>query len=62
MYTIQYIKTGKNIYLKEGEVKKDRIAIDEAKYYTFTNTNKDVQEIRVHIMEISGRVFMEGYL
>lgn len=43
-------------------MKKDRIAIDEAKYYTFTNTNKDVQEIRVHIMEISGRVFMEGYL
>lgn len=36
--------------------------MDEIKYYVFTNTNTEVEEIRVHVMEISGRVFMEGYL
>jgi hypothetical protein len=61
LYTIQYINTGKSVHLKEGDARTDRVAIDESRYYAFTNTNKDVKEIRIHVMEISGRVFMEGF-
>lgn len=61
LYTIQYINYGKNVYLKEGDLKKDRISIDQKKYYLFTNTNEDVEEIRVHKMEISGKIFLSGY-
>ena len=62
LYTLQYINYGKSIYLKEGESKTDRVSIDQSKYYVFTNTNKDIKDVRVHVVEISGRVFMEGYL
>lgn len=27
LYTIQYLNSGRNIYLKEGETKKDRVSI-----------------------------------
>ena len=43
LYTLQYINYGKSIYLKEGESKTDRVAIDESKYYSFTNTNKEIK-------------------
>ncbi len=28
LYTIQYINTGNNIYLKEGQVRTDRVAVE----------------------------------
>lgn len=61
MYTIQYINSGKSVHLREGEVRTDRISLDESRYYSFTNTNEDVKEIRAHLMEISGRVVMAGF-
>lgn len=43
------------------EVQKDRVSIDEDRYYLFTNRQSDIKEVRVHLMEISGRVKIQGF-
>lgn len=61
LYTIRYKNVGHNVYLKEMDIQKDRISIDEQRYYLFTNRQSDNKEIRAHLMEISGRVKIEGF-
>ena len=61
LYTIRFSNVGHNTYLKEKELQTDRIEIDQSKYYLFTNRHADVTEIRIHLVEISGRVKIEGY-
>lgn len=58
MYTLQYINVGKSYFLKEKQLKKDRISIDEIKYYTFINNDPDVKSIKIHSTEISGSIIM----
>jgi hypothetical protein len=62
VYTLQYMNTGNTYFLKEKELRKDRLSIDETKYYFFSNKDPDIESIKLHITEISGEVMMQGYL
>jgi hypothetical protein len=48
LYTLQYINLGNTYFLKEKELKRDRLSIDQIKYYTFVNNDKDVKTIKIH--------------
>jgi len=61
LYTLQYINLGDTYFLKEKELKKDRVSIDQIKYYTFVNNDKDVKQIKIRSVEISGEILMVGY-
>lgn len=37
------------------------MSIDQVKYYTFVNNDKDVKSIKIHSIEISGEILMMGY-
>lgn len=61
LYTLQYINLGDTYFLKEKELKRDRVSIDQIKYYTFVNNDKDVKQIKIRSVEISGEILMVGY-
>jgi len=61
LYTLQYINLGETYFLKEKELKRDRLSIDQIKYYTFVNNDKDVKSVKIHSIEISGEILMVGY-
>lgn len=61
-YEIQFKNKDRIYLLREAEYVPDRVMINEKRHYKFQINSEDVQEIRVHVTQISGAIKAVGSL
>ena len=59
-YEIQYKNKDRIYLLKEGELTKDRVFINEKRHYKLSVHDPDATEVRFHCTRISGEAFFIG--
>ncbi len=59
-YEIQYKNKDRIYLLKEGELIKDRVFINEKRHYKLSLPDNDATEVRIHCTRISGEAFFIG--
>lgn len=59
---IEFVNNNKVLYLREGRPLEEKMTEKDMKIYKFINSDPNVQEIRIHINEISGHVLFSGFI